>query len=175
MSININSVTLGGRVSLPPKQNTLPSGSVLTQFTLVTNYVYTDARGQQRDDVCFIDCKTFLRYVGTQIMAFRVGDTVLVNGRLTLERWEDRNKQKRSKHSIMVESVSELTTKIPDVPAGEKAPPREGPEDNLPGYPGQGRRSEGREQENWNPPKDDAVNTPADDEDASFTEEDIPF
>ncbi len=169
MTLNINSVTLGGRIIGEPQRRTLPSGTALTQFTLATNYVYTDSNKQERNELCYTDCKTFMRYIGDQIMELDRNVPVIVEGRLTLEQWMDRAKVRRRKHVIIVNSVNQLMTKIHDMPAGSEAPPSEGPEDGR--VDRTTTKPKSKEQENYNPPGDDE--NPEDD--GSFTEDDIPF
>ncbi|MBL4864775.1 MAG: single-stranded DNA-binding protein [Pseudomonadales bacterium] len=76
-------------------------------FTLATNRKFKTASGEQREEVAFIDCQSWGKTAEVMAQYLSKGSSVLVEGRLKLDQWEDRNGGgKRSKLSVVVESFT---------------------------------------------------------------------
>ena len=59
---------------------------------------------KDREDVCFLDFVVFGKQAETFQQYCTKGKAVLIEGRLQLEQWEDKQGQKRSRHSMVCES-----------------------------------------------------------------------
>lgn len=82
----------------------LPSGTSVAEFGLAMNRKFKTASGEERDEVCFIDCAAFGKTGETIQKYFQKGAMILIEGRIKYETWEDKQSGgKRSKHSVAVD------------------------------------------------------------------------
>ena len=89
----------------------LNTGSALATFGLASNRKYKKADGMQVDDTCFVDVTLFGRTAEIANQYLKKGSKVLIEGRLNFETWTDQQGGKRSKHSIVAESMQMLDTR----------------------------------------------------------------
>ena len=107
-----NKVTLIGNLSRDVELKYLPSGTAIGQFGIATNRTYKDTNtGENKQEVMFIDVKVFGRSAETANQYLRKGSKALVEGRLVLDQWVDKNGYKKSKHSIVAEKVLFMDSK----------------------------------------------------------------
>ena len=100
----VNKVMLMGNLTRDPELRQLPSGSTVCDFTLATNRVYKTAAGEEKQETVFADCTAFGR-AGEVIAEYvKQGRPLFVEGRLHYETWEDKNGNRRSKLSVIVEN-----------------------------------------------------------------------
>lgn len=99
-----NRVILMGNLTRDPQLSTLPSGTTVCEFGLAVNTRY-GGDGQQKESVCFIDCRAFGRLAETVNQYLSKGRQALIEGRLDFDQWEAPDGQKRSKHRVTVASV----------------------------------------------------------------------
>jgi len=86
------------------------SGTAIANTGLAMNRKFT-SNGEKREEVCFVDITFFGRQAEIANQYLRKGSNILIEGRLKLDNWVDQNGQKRSKHSIIVETMQMLGTK----------------------------------------------------------------
>ena len=101
-----NKVIMLGNLTRDPSLSYLPSQTPVVEFGLATNRKWTDKDGNQKEDVCFIDCRAFGRQAETINKYCEKGRPLLIEGRLTFDQWETTEGQKRSKHRITVEKFT---------------------------------------------------------------------
>ena len=70
----------------------------------------------------FVDITFFGRSAEVANQYLRKGSKILVEGRLQFEQWVDQNGQKRSKHSVIVETMQMLDSKGDNQSGGYNAP-----------------------------------------------------
>lgn len=100
-----NKTILMGHLTRDPQLKYLPSQMAVTEFGLAVNHKYRTKSGEDREDVCFIDCAAFGKTGEVINEHFQKGKPILIEGRLKYDTWEDKQGGgKRSKHSVMVES-----------------------------------------------------------------------
>lgn len=78
---------------------------------IAVNRKFKSKMGESKEEVLFVDLAFFGRTAEIANQYLRKGSKVLVEGRLKLDQWTDTSGQKRSKHSITVESMQMLDTK----------------------------------------------------------------
>ena len=100
---NYNKVILVGNLTRDPQMGYLPSQTPVVEFGLAVNRRYKDQSGQQREETCFVDCKSFGRQAEVINQYMSKGRPILVEGRLHLDTWEGQDGSKRSKHRVIVE------------------------------------------------------------------------
>lgn len=89
----------------------LPSGSALATTGLASSRKYKKQDGSPGEEVCFVDVKLSGRSAEVANQYLHKGSKVLIEGRLSLETWNDQNGAKRSKHTITAERMQMLDSK----------------------------------------------------------------
>ena len=106
-----NKVILVGNLTRDIELRYLPSGTAIGSTAIATNRRFKNQMGEQRDEVCFIDITFFGRTAEIANQYLKKGSKVLVEGRLKFEQWTDQTGQRRSKHSVTVETLQMLDTR----------------------------------------------------------------
>ncbi|HHO42502.1 MAG TPA: single-stranded DNA-binding protein [Epsilonproteobacteria bacterium] len=75
---------------------------------IATNRKYKTSTGELKEEVMFIDITFWGRTAEVAHQYLKKGSQVLIEGRLVLDSWTDKEGQKRSKHSISVETLQML-------------------------------------------------------------------
>ena len=102
-----NKVFLMGNLTRDPQLKYLPSQTAVAEFGIAMNRKWRDAQGQDREEVCFVDCSAFGKTGEFINQYFTKGKPILLEGRLKLDQWEDKQGGgKRSKLSVVVETAS---------------------------------------------------------------------
>jgi single-strand DNA-binding protein len=102
-----NKVILMGNLTRDPQLKYLPSQTAVAEFGLAMNRRFRDAQGQDREEVCFVDCAAFGKTGEFINNYFKKGKPILLEGRLKLDQWDDKQGGgKRSKLSVIVETAS---------------------------------------------------------------------
>src|SRR4051794_28325029 len=106
---SVNKVILVGNLTRDPQTRQISAQSAVTEFGLATNRRFKGSDGEDRDEVCFMDCSAFGRQ-GEVIQKFcRKGKLIYLEGRLRFDSWDDKNGNgKRSKLSVVVENFQFL-------------------------------------------------------------------
>jgi single-strand DNA-binding protein len=103
-----NRVTLIGNLTRDPQSKALPSGSSLCEFGLAVSRRFKGVTGEDREEVCFLDCTAFGKQADILQEFCRKGRPLFVEGRLKFDTWDDKNGGKRSKVSVVVENFQFL-------------------------------------------------------------------
>lgn len=104
--MNFNRIILGGHLTRDIELRHTANTTV-ANFGLACNRKWTTADGERREDVLFVDCAAFGKTAETLAKFFSKGKPILIEGRLRLEQWEDKESgAKRSKHTVTVETFA---------------------------------------------------------------------
>lgn len=107
-----NKVILVGRLTRDIELKYLPSGSSVAQFGLATSRNWKDQNtGERKEETMFIDITVFGKGAEIANQYLRKGNRVLIEGRLSLDQWQDGEGNKRSKHKIIADNVQFMETK----------------------------------------------------------------
>ena len=106
-----NKVIMLGNVTRDIELSYLPNGGAVAKTGLATNRKFKKQDGSQGEEVCFIDVTFFGRTAEIANQYLSKGKKVLVEGRLKLDQWTDQQGQKRSKHSVTVESMKMIDSR----------------------------------------------------------------
>ncbi|MGA2583648.1 MAG: single-stranded DNA-binding protein [Tepidisphaeraceae bacterium] len=159
---NVNRVILIGNLTRDPQLKYLPSQTPVVEFGLATNRKFKSATGEDREEVCFVDCSAFGRSAEVINQYCQKGKQLYVEGRLKYDQWEDKQGGgKRSKLSVVVENFQFLGG--PRDSGG--APPDAGGEESRPA-PARPARQQ---------PSAPPAQQPPFSEEPQFKEDDIPF
>ena len=114
----VNKVMLIGNLTRDPELRYTPQGSAVCEFGLALNRKWTSKSGEKKEEVDFIEIVAWTRQAEICKEFLSKGRSVFVEGRLTQDRWDDKNTgQKRSKIFVTAERVQFLGG-----PRGESAP-----------------------------------------------------
>lgn len=106
---SVNKVVLIGNLTRDPQTKQLPSQSLVTEFGLAMNRKFKSPEGEDREEVCFVDCAAFGRQAEVIQKYCRKGKSLYVEGRLRYDSWEDKGGHgRRSKLSVVIESFQFL-------------------------------------------------------------------
>lgn len=105
----MNTITLLGRLTKNPEARYTSTGKAVTLFTLAVNRPYTNPDGQREAD--FINCQAWgktAEVVGNHVSK---GDRLLVEGRLQIRSYTDKEGVKRYATEVVVNRVEFIEQK----------------------------------------------------------------
>jgi single-strand DNA-binding protein len=105
-----NKVILVGNLTRDIELRYSQSGMGIANTAIATSRKFT-SNGEKKEEVCFVDITFFARSAEVANQYLRKGSKILVEGRLNFDQWVDQNGQKRSKHSVVVETMQMLGSK----------------------------------------------------------------
>jgi single-strand DNA-binding protein len=164
---NVNKVILIGNLTRDPQLKYLPSQTAVVEFGLATNRKFKSAAGEDREEVCFVDCSAFGRTAEVINQYCQKGKQLYIEGRLKYDQWEDKQGGgKRSKLTVVVENFQFLGGREG---GGERSGGGSGEEDQRPPARQQSRPA------GQNRPAPQAPQEPPIGDEQHFGESDIPF
>jgi single-strand DNA-binding protein len=106
---NFNKVILAGNLTRDPELRYTPAGKAIAKFGMAINRNWTTDTGEKKEEVTFVDIDSFGRQAEVISQYLKKGRPVLVEGRLRLDQWDDKQTgQKRSRLGVVLESFSFL-------------------------------------------------------------------
>ncbi|TDA63590.1 single-stranded DNA-binding protein [Sulfuricurvum sp. IAE1] len=106
-----NKIILVGNLTRDIELRYSQNGSAIANTAIATSRRFT-VNGEKKEETCFVDITFFGRSGEVANQYLRKGSKILVEGRLHFEQWTDQQSgQKRSKHSVIVESMQMLDTR----------------------------------------------------------------
>lgn len=122
---NFNKVMLIGRLTRDPELRYTPQGSAVCDFTLAITRFYTTPNGEKKEESCFVDIVTWKRQAELCAEYLKKGRTVFIEGRLTLDKWETPEGQKRSRLKVTAQTIQFLGARSPAAAPAEGGLPHE--------------------------------------------------
>jgi single-strand DNA-binding protein len=99
----MNCFIITGNLTADPVKRHLPSGIAVCEGVIAHNERYITAKGETREVVSFIPFELYGKGVDPFIRFHKKGSSVLFNGRIQEQRWEDKQTgQNRSKLVVNV-------------------------------------------------------------------------
>ena len=106
---NFNKVILAGNLTRDPELRYTPNGKAIAKFAMAINRNWTTETGEKKEEVTFVDIDAFGRQAEVISQYLKKGRPVLIEGRLKLDQWDDKQTgQKRSRLGVVLESFSFL-------------------------------------------------------------------
>jgi single-strand DNA-binding protein len=106
---NFNKVILAGNLTRDPELRYTPKGLAIAKIGLAINRKWTNEAGELKEEATFVDVDAFGKQAETLGQYMRKGSPILIEGRLRLDQWDDKQTgQKRSKLGVVVESFQFL-------------------------------------------------------------------
>ena len=105
---NFNKVLLVGNLTRDPELKHTPSNQAVAQIGLAVNRNYQTKDGEKREETTFVDCEAWGRTAEVMSQYLSKGRPVLVEGRLKLDQWQDKDGNNRSKLKVVIENFQFL-------------------------------------------------------------------
>ena len=105
-----NKVILAGNLTRDPELRYTPGGMAIAKFGLAINRKWKDSQsGEMKEEVTFVDIDAFGKTAETIGNFLKKGRPILIEGRLKLDQWDDKQtQQKRSRLGVVLESFNFL-------------------------------------------------------------------
>jgi len=108
---NFNKVILAGNLTRDPEMRYTSKGTAIVGFGLAVNRRWKSETGEMKEEVTFVDVDAFGKQAEVISQYMKKGRPLLMEGRLKLNEWEDKNThQKVSKLRVVLESFSFIDT-----------------------------------------------------------------
>ena len=143
-----NRVTLVGNLTRQPELRKTKNGSAVTDLGIALNRVWTGENGQRQEETTFVDVTVWGRAAENAAQYLQKGRSVLIEGRLQMETWQDKQSgQDRSKLRVVADTVQFLGSSHESGPSDD--------DDDR-----ESRRSEGRREDRRDDSREDRRDSP---------------
>lgn len=106
---NFNKVILAGNLTRDPEVRYTPKGTAIAKLGLAVNRTWKNEAGETKEEVTFVDIDAFGRQAEVISQYLKKGRPILVEGRLRLDQWDDKQTgQKRSRLGVVLEGFQFL-------------------------------------------------------------------
>ena len=157
-----NKVILIGNLTRDPELRYTPKGTAVAKIGLAVGRVWRDESGAQKEETTFVDIDAWGKQAETISQYLKKGRPILVEGRLKLDQWDDKQtNQKRSKLGVVLEAFQFL----------DSGANREGGG----GFASEGPSDASRQRPAARPAPGAAAPPPASEEMPPDAEDDVPF
>lgn len=103
--MNINKITLMGRLTADPELKISQSNVPVLRLTVAVNRKATKNDQGERPTADFIDCVCFYQTAEFVSKYFRKGSVIIVFGSLQIDTWQDKNGNNQRSPRVMVDEV----------------------------------------------------------------------
>jgi single-strand DNA-binding protein len=125
---SFNKVILMGNLTRDPELRYTPKGTAVTRIGLAVNRTWRTDTGEQREETTFVDIDAFGRQAETIAQYLKKGNPLLVEGRLRLHTWDDKQtNQKQSRLRVDLENFRFVGAAQPRDGGGAPEAPRPRP------------------------------------------------
>jgi single-strand DNA-binding protein len=123
---SFNKVILIGNLTRDPELKYTPKGTAIAKVGLAVNRTWKNEAGEKMEEVAFVDVDCFGRTAENVGQYMRKGSSMMIEGRLKLDTWDDKQtNQKRSRLGVVAESVQFLGGKHGDTTPARDTTPKE--------------------------------------------------
>ena len=105
----LNKIFIMGRLTRDPELRRTPSGTPVTSFSLAVDRDYKSQSGEKETD--FIDVVAWRSTAEFVAKYFTKGRMAVVEGRLQIRDWQDKDGNKRTAFEVLADDVSFCSTK----------------------------------------------------------------
>jgi single-strand DNA-binding protein len=120
---NFNKVILAGNLTRDPELRYTAKGTAIAKIGLAINRTWRNEAGETKEEVTFVDVDAFGRQAENIGQYFKKGRPILVEGRLKLDQWDDKQTgQKRSRLGVVMENFQFMDSNRGGEGGGGEAP-----------------------------------------------------
>jgi single-strand DNA-binding protein len=150
---NFNKVILAGNLTRDPELRYTSKGTAIAKIGLAINRTWKNEAGETKEEVTFVDVDAFGRTAEVIGQYLKKGRPILVEGRLKLDQWDDKQTgQKRSRLGVVMENFQFM-----DSGRGDGAPGGGAPRPAAPAAPAGPKPAEPPDSDGPPPPEEDDV------------------
>ena len=106
-----NKVILVGNLTRDPELKQTTGGTAVCDLGLACNEKFKNKAGEEIDQTVFVDIVVWGRQAETANEYLTKGSSVLIEGKLQLDQWENEAGEKRSKMRVRADRIQFLSTK----------------------------------------------------------------
>ena len=99
----LNRIVIGGRLTGDPELRRTQSGTAVASFTLAVERDFKNQNGEKETD--FINCVAWKGSAEFASNYFSKGQMAIVDGRLQMREWADKDGNKRRSFDVVVQSM----------------------------------------------------------------------
>ena len=103
-----NKIILAGNLTRDIEMRFTQKGAAIASTAIASTRKFKGQNGETKEEVLFLDITFFGRTGEVANQYLRKGSKVLVDGRIKLDQWTAQDGSKRSKHSLVVETLTML-------------------------------------------------------------------
>ena len=104
--MDVNKVTLIGRLTDKPDEKKLPNGKIMASFSIATNYMWKDWNTKEKKEkVDFHKVVIWGKLAEIAVTYLEKGSRIYIEGRLRYETWEDQQGKKRKAIRIIADEI----------------------------------------------------------------------
>jgi len=118
--VSVNRMTVIGNLGSDPEMRFTPNGRPVTSFRVATNWRYTTADGERREETEWFNIVCWSKLAEQCNQFLTKGRLVYVEGRLRMHTWEGQDGQKRARNEIVADRVKFLDRQGQVVPSEAK-------------------------------------------------------
>ncbi len=111
MAMSLNRAQIIGNLTRDPEVREIPGGQTVANFSVATNFVWTDAAGQRQERVEYHNIVAWRKLAEIISQYLRKGSKVYVEGRIQTREWDGQDGVKRYKTEIVADNVIMLDRK----------------------------------------------------------------
>ena len=108
MAVNVNKVFVAGNLTRDPEVRFFANERAVANIGIACNRKWRDRDGNQQEETTFIDVECWGRTAELVGQYLSKGRACLIEGRLKLDQWEDKDGNKRSKMKVVADNVQFL-------------------------------------------------------------------
>lgn len=108
---NFNSVTLAGNLTRDPEIKTIAPERVVASFGIAINRRWKGSDGETREEATFVDIECWGRTAELASQYLTKGSSCLLQGRLKLDSWEDKDGSRRNRLRVVADTIQFLDSK----------------------------------------------------------------
>ena len=104
--MDINKVTIIGRLTDKPQAKEQSSGQTLARFSIATNYIWKDVRTKEKkENTEFHDVTVWGKLAEIVLTYLEKGSRVYIEGRLQYRKWQDADAKTRKSTDIIADEI----------------------------------------------------------------------
>lgn len=103
--MDLNKAMIIGRLTRDPEIRTTPNGAKVASFGVATNFRWTDAAGQKKEQVEYHNVVLWRGLAEVAEKYLHKGSQVYIEGRLQTRSWEGNDGQKRNRTEIVADNL----------------------------------------------------------------------
>lgn len=105
-----NKIIIAGNLTRDVELKLFQTGASIATIGLASNKKFRKPDGSLSEETCFVDIKLFGKTAQIANQYLKKGSKVLIEGRLTYETWTDQSGSKRSRHVILADGMTMLSS-----------------------------------------------------------------